>query len=199
MSSYIIEQVVKDEHIDADGRIIPPDRIHEAVVDYRIVYERIRGRSPTVVQASGCFDLLHVGHVKHLEQAASFGDALVVSLNSDEAIERLKGPGRPIISLKDRLLVVASLRCVTFVTWFSEDLPAEIVKKIQPNIYVKGPSMHYTNIPEMDIVFKYGAFRCTSDYNEHTTSILERVKCESSSPHYETHTPDGWDKNHRLM
>lgn len=98
---------------------------------------RIR-KQKRIVFTNGCFDLLHPGHVEYLEQARGLGDFLVVALNSDESVQRLKGPTRPINCLADRKVVIAGLECVDFVTSFTEDTPLEIILKLKPNILVKG-------------------------------------------------------------
>lgn len=96
-----------------------------------------RGRAK-VVFTNGCFDLLHTGHVTYLAQAKKLGQILVVALNSDASVTRLKGAGRPVNKLKDRATVLAALKSVDYVTWFSEDNPISVIKKIKPDVLVKG-------------------------------------------------------------
>lgn len=96
------------------------------------------GRGKRLVFTNGCFDLLHKGHVTYLERARAQGDALVVALNSDASVRRLKGTGRPLNSLADRAEVIAALEAVDFVTWFSEDTPLKTILKIRPDVLVKG-------------------------------------------------------------
>lgn len=91
-----------------------------------------------MVFTNGCFDILHRGHVEYLEAAASLGDALVVGINSDDSIRRLKGPLRPLVHEEDRAAIIAALRCVTFVTIFSEDTPLELIQQVVPGVLVKG-------------------------------------------------------------
>src|SRR3990167_7238687 len=134
---------------------------------------------PCIVQCSGCFDLLHPDHITHLEEASRFGNYLVVSVNSDESIARLKGVGRPIIPLFGRLHMLAALRCVDVVTWFEEDEPSRIIEEIKPDIYVKAIDSIGRPMPELAIVFKYGALRCTSVGDIHTTTLIERIREEN--------------------
>ncbi|MEK6579703.1 MAG: D-glycero-beta-D-manno-heptose 1-phosphate adenylyltransferase [Bdellovibrionota bacterium] len=96
-----------------------------------------RGRKKCVF-TNGCFDLIHPGHVTYLEQAKKLGDLLVVALNSDASVRRLKGKGRPINRLQDRAIVIAALESVDYVTWFSEDTPLRLILKLKPNLLVKG-------------------------------------------------------------
>lgn len=98
-----------------------------------------RGRAKKkVVFTNGCFDLMHVGHLKVLESAKKLGNVLVVALNSDDSVRRLKGPKRPLIPLEDRAALMASLRPVDYVTYFEEDTPAELLKRVKPDVLVKG-------------------------------------------------------------
>ena len=104
-----------------------------------------------IVFTNGCFDILHVGHVKYLEVAKSFGDMLIVGLNSDESVKRLKGKNRPINSSDDRAYVLSALESVSFVVEFKEDTPLELIKSIRPDILVKGGDYRGKNIIGSDI------------------------------------------------
>lgn len=95
-------------------------------------------KNSTLVFTNGCFDILHAGHVTYLEKARSFGDLLVVALNTDESVKKLKGPTRPVNPLQDRMRVLAGLECVDYVTWFSEDTPLNLIVKLAPHLLVKG-------------------------------------------------------------
>jgi len=92
----------------------------------------------TVVFTNGCYDLLHPGHVRLLEQARALGDILILALNSDVSVRRLKGPGRPLISQQDRAEIAAGLEAVDAVTFFDEDTPRELISEILPDVLVKG-------------------------------------------------------------
>ncbi len=98
----------------------------------------LRRSGKRIVFTNGCFDILHRGHVTYLEEAASLGDALVVGVNSDESIRRLKGPLRPVVPEEDRALLLASLRAVALVSIFPEDTPLELIQSIHPDVLVKG-------------------------------------------------------------
>ena len=103
---------------------------------------------PRVVLANGCFDLLHVGHVRYLEDAASRGDLLVVAMNTDESVSRLKGEGRPVVSLADRAEVIGALACVDRVTSFDEDTLEETLRSLRPHVHAKGTDYTPEDIPE---------------------------------------------------
>ena len=109
-----------------------------------------------VVFTNGVFDILHAGHVDYLEKARSLGDFLIVALNTDSSVSRLKGPTRPINPLDDRARVIAALRCVDCVVSFSEDTPELIISQIKPDIHVKGGDYTVESLPESKIVHEYG-------------------------------------------
>ena len=100
--------------------------------------EEIRANRRRLVLTNGCFDLLHVGHVRYLQQAAELGDVLVVAVNGDESVRSLKGPGRPLNSEEDRAEVLAALECVDFVVIFPEERVTRVIEALRPAIYVKG-------------------------------------------------------------
>ena len=106
--------------------------------DIDAIVNRCRLNGKKVVFTNGCFDILHVGHVKYLQIAKSFGDMLIVGLNSDESVSRLKGPTRPVNIAEDRAYILAALEAVDFVVPFSEDTPHELIKMIKPDVLVKG-------------------------------------------------------------
>jgi rfaE bifunctional protein nucleotidyltransferase chain/domain len=116
--------------------LIPPA---EKVVDRaELVRRHGPGRSHRLVFTNGCFDLLHRGHVEYLYAARGFGDALVVGLNSDASVRRLKGEGRPVVGEEDRAVVLAGLACVDAVALFGEDTPLDLIMALSPDVLVKG-------------------------------------------------------------
>lgn len=109
-----------------------------------------------IVFTNGVFDILHAGHVDYLTKARSLGDCLVVALNTDSSVSRLKGPTRPVNSLSDRMAVIAALRCVDCVVSFEEDTPERVISEIKPDIHVKGGDYSVESLPESRIVHEYG-------------------------------------------
>ena len=109
-----------------------------------------------MVATGGCFDLLHAGHVAVLQQARALGDCLVVLLNSDDSVRRLKGPTRPLQSQADRADVLRALGCVDAVLVFDEDTPAEALAALRPDVFAKGGDYALTSIPEADVVAGWG-------------------------------------------
>ena len=116
-----------------------------------IIVRDLKQRGQKVVFTNGCFDLLHTGHVRYLEQARDFGDILIVGINSDASVSRLKGPNRPINSQDDRAYILASLKSVDYTVIFHEDTPYELIKLIEPNVLVKGGDYRGKDIVGQDI------------------------------------------------
>ena len=118
--------------------------------------EKIRQTGERLVLTNGCFDLLHVGHVRYLQQARELGDFLAVAVNGDESVRSLKGPGRPVNSQKDRAQVLGALRCVDRVVLFSEDTPEKLIRKIRPDVLVKGGDWKKKDVVGARFVESYG-------------------------------------------
>lgn len=141
----------------------------------RIAAENTKGSR--IVLANGCFDILHAGHVRYLEGARALGDLLVVGINSDAQVARLKGEGRPILPERERAELVASLQAVDLVTIFAEPTVTELLLAIKPNVHAKGTDYTEETVPERDVVRSYGgSVRIVGDPKDHSTSeILKKV------------------------
>ena len=133
-----------------------------------------------IVFTNGCFDILHAGHVSYLKKARELGDRLIVGINSDESVNRLKGNGRPINTLEDRIAVLKALECVDEVIPFEEDTPLELIKKVHPDILVKGDDYTVDNIVGSDFVLSYGGVVMTIPLLEgrSTTNIVKKMRGE---------------------
>lgn len=134
-----------------------------------------------VVLTNGVFDILHRGHVTYLAQARSLGASLVVAVNSDASVRQLgKGPDRPINSEQDRAAVIAALESTTNVVIFNDKVPLEVVKKLRPDIYVKGGDYQISDLPEAAIVQSYGGAVVTIafEFNRSTTKLLNKVRAK---------------------
>lgn len=136
------------------------------------------GRSGRVVFTNGCFDILHRGHVAYLYQARALGDALVVGLNTDASVRRLKGPERPVVREDDRAFVLAGLGCVDAVTLFDEDTPAELIAALLPDVLVKGGDYAPENVVGRDIVEARGGRLVLLPFvqGRSTTGILDSLR-----------------------
>jgi rfaE bifunctional protein nucleotidyltransferase chain/domain len=141
----------------------------------RVREERAAGR--TIAFANGCFDLLHVGHIRYLESAAREADVLIVAINDDESVRTLKGKGRPILSAADRAELVAALRCVDYVVIFSEPTVGPLLMSLTPEVHCKGTDYTLDSVPERDIVRAYGGrIAIVGDPKDHSTrDLLARI------------------------
>src|SRR5215216_6691873 len=130
-----------------------------------------------IVLANGCFDVLHVGHVRYLAGARELGDVLVVGLNSDEQVATQKGPGRPVLSATERAEIVAALESVTYVTIFDEPTVEQLLLALKPDIHAKGTDYTTDTVPERDVVRSYGGeVAIVGDPKDHSTSeIIARI------------------------
>ena len=133
-----------------------------------------------VVFTNGCFDILHAGHVRYLNAAKELGDVLIVGLNSDESVRRLKGEGRPVNPAEDRAEVLAGLRAVDHVVVFGEATAEELVRHLKPDIYVKGGDYSLETLPEAKIVGSYGGKTVLIPMVEgrSTTNVIRRLQNE---------------------
>ena len=141
----------------------------------RVAEARAAGR--TIAFANGCFDLLHVGHVRYLESARREADVLVVAINDDESVRTLKGEGRPILSAADRAELVAALRCVDYVVIFTEPTVGPLLTTLKPDVHCKGTDYTVDSVPERDIVVSYGGRTAiVGDPKDHSTrDLLARI------------------------
>lgn len=133
----------------------------------------------TIVLANGCFDLLHVGHVRYLEAAKGLGDILVVGLNSDDQARRLKGAGRPFVPVNERAELVAALRAVDLVTIFDEPTVEQLIRAIRPDVHAKGTDYTIDTVPERDIIQEVGGrVAVVGDPKDHSsTDLISAVRC----------------------
>ncbi|WP_430647336.1 D-glycero-beta-D-manno-heptose 1-phosphate adenylyltransferase [Agromyces sp. GXS1127] len=140
--------------------------------------DRHRADGRRIVFTNGCFDVLHVGHTTYLRQAAELGDILVVGVNSDDSVRRLKGPDRPVNSAEDRAGLLAALEWVDYVAVFAEDTPIALIEQLRPDVYVKGGDYSPEMLPETPIVESYGGEVRLVDYvpDRSTTSLMHRIR-----------------------
>jgi len=138
---------------------------------------RLRAAGRRVVLANGCFDLLHVGHVRYLEAARRLGDVLFVGINADAAVARLKGPGRPLMPVTERVELVAALRFVDHVVVFEEDTAERLVEAIRPHVHAKGTDYTAGRVPEAAAVRAVGGeVAIVGDPKNHATrDVIARV------------------------
>ncbi len=150
--------------------------IREKILDTATFQARLaehRRRHQRIVLANGCFDVLHVGHVRYLQGAKARGDLLVVAVNSDDSVRRIKDAGRPLLSEADRAHLVAALACVDYVTVFSDATVAPLLDLLRPDVHAKGTDYTPETVPEREVVRSYGGeVAIVGDPKDHSTRDL---------------------------
>jgi rfaE bifunctional protein nucleotidyltransferase chain/domain len=150
----------------SESKIVSQQKLKSLVADHK-------KRGQTVVLANGCFDILHVGHVRYLEAARQQGDILIVAVNSDASARRLKGPGRPILDESARARLVAALRAVDYVAIFSEQTVASLLRDLLPDVHAKGTDYTIDSVPERAIAKDLGIqVAIVGDPKNHSTRAL---------------------------
>jgi rfaE bifunctional protein nucleotidyltransferase chain/domain len=153
--------------------------LHDKILSRGALLERFgRPREGRLVFTNGCFDLLHPGHVEYLEQAKRLGDILVVGLNTDDSVRRLKGLGRPLVEENDRARVLAALASIDAVALFDEDTPEELIEALLPDVLVKGGDYALADIVGREAVEAAGGTVMVVPFvgNYSTSALLERLK-----------------------
>ncbi len=150
--------------------------LSEAQLLHEITADRAAGR--TVALANGCFDLLHVGHVRYLQASAAEADRLVVAVNDDASVARLKGPGQPILPAADRAELVAALRGVDYVVTFADATVERLLRTVKPDVHCKGTDYTVESVPERAVVLEYGGRTAIvgDPKNHNTRDLLARIR-----------------------
>ncbi len=157
-------------------QIIQAKQLEGTMLDKALAYWRFKGHK--IVFTNGCFDIIHRGHVEYLSKAASFGDILLIGLNSDKSVRSIKGPERPVQDEQSRSIILGSMFFVDAVILFDADTPYELIKKVQPDVLVKGADYKEEQIAGHDIVKASGGKVVTIDLVKgySSTSIIEKMK-----------------------
>lgn len=175
MSKYQSIELANLGLIMAKGKI-------KTLEELKKIVDELRQKGKKIILANGCFDILHVGHIRYLEEAKKQGDVLIVAINDDTSIKRVKDRMRPLIAQMERSEIVAGLRCVDFVVLFSEEDVSCILLTLKPNIHLKGTDYTPQTVPEKEVVFSYGGkVGIVGDAKRHATKgliklILRRYK-----------------------
>jgi D-beta-D-heptose 7-phosphate kinase/D-beta-D-heptose 1-phosphate adenosyltransferase len=138
------------------------------------IVQKLKKEGKRIVFTNGCFDLLHPGHIKCLEEAKKLGDVLIVGINSDQSVKRLKGPQRPIMPLWGRMMLLGALEAVDYVVCFEEDTPLELIKELQPDVLVKGGDWKEEEVVGRELVSEVKIVEYQEGFS--TTSIIEKIK-----------------------
>ena len=149
--------------------------------DLITIVEAERSEGKRIVFANGCFDVLHVGHVRYLEAAKALGDLLIVGINSDRQTRRLKGAGRPLLPQEQRAEIISSIEAVDFVTIFEEPTVEQLLLALRPDIHAKGTDYTEDSVPERDVVRSFGGrVAIVGDPKDHSSSqIIEKLAVSS--------------------
>ena len=159
----------------ATAKIKELPELREIVVGYR-------NDGKTVVFANGCFDLIHVGHIRYLEAARALGDLLVLGLNGDESVKLLKGPGRPTMNQEERAEILAAMECVDYVILFDDPTAERLLQELQPHIHAKGTDYAENTVPEREAVVAYGgSVKIAGDPKDHSSKDLLKQITESNT------------------
>lgn len=165
----------KEKKMSGQEKIVSRTTLHKKIA-------LLRRQKKVIAFTNGCFDILHAGHVSYLQKAKGKNRILIVGLNSDVSVKKIKGPKRPIVREQDRALVLAALSCVDFITIFSQETPYELIKKIQPDILIKGADWKDKQAIGSDIVKARGGKVEYIRYRPHcsSTNIIETIlkKCD---------------------
>jgi len=146
--------------------------------DITEIVENLHKEGKTVVTTNGCFDILHVGHVRYLQKTKTFADYSIVMLNSDKSVRSIKGPTRPVNTETDRAEILCALSCVDYVVLFDEDSPANLIAQIKPDVHTKGADYTVETLPEAKVIMENGGRIEFISFVEgkSTTSIIEKMK-----------------------
>ncbi len=153
------------------GQVLRRENIAEFV-------RNLQKSGKTVVVTNGCFDILHVGHIRYLQKTKSFADYMIVLLNSDKSVRLIKGEGRPINNENDRAEILCALSCVDYVVLFDEKSPRDLLDEIKPDVYTKGADYNMDSLPEADIIKKNGTRVEFIDFvqGKSTTNTINKIK-----------------------
>lgn len=161
----------------------PVEHKLKSLPELKAIVRSLQAAGRRVVFANGCFDLVHVGHVRYLEGARAQGDALVVGINSDASVTALKGNGRPILPEAERAEIVASMACVDYVVIFDAPTADEVLLELRPDVHAKGTDYTETTVPERTTVLSYGGMvAIVGDAKAHATRDLIRTVLEKLGP-----------------
>ncbi len=153
------------------GKVIEKNELESLI-------QELRKENKKIVFTNGCFDIIHLGHVRYLKESAKFGDILIVGLNSDSSVKKLKGDKRPINLENDRAELLSELRAVDYVVIFEQNSPLELLDKIKPDIYTKGADYTLETLPESEVVIKNGGKVEFIDLvkGKSTTNIIKKIE-----------------------
>ncbi|MCM8780359.1 MAG: D-glycero-beta-D-manno-heptose 1-phosphate adenylyltransferase [Candidatus Omnitrophica bacterium] len=149
----------------------------KSLKELKSIILRLKEQGKRIVFTNGCFDLLHYGHIRYLEEAKNKGDILVVAINSDSSVRRLKGAPRPLVKEDDRARILAGLESIDYVIIFKEDTPISVIRELKPDVLIKGSDWQLRDIVGADFVKSYGGevLRIRLIPNRSTTNLIKKI------------------------
>ncbi len=150
----------------------------KSIDELQTIANEMKANQELLVFTNGCFDLLHIGHVRYLQKAAQLGDKLVVAVNSDSSVQELKGKGRPLVKEKDRLELLSALEMIDYLVLFSDIDCQKLLEVIEPPIYVKGGDYRIEDLPEAEVVYDYGGkiVLITKIKGRSTSDLIKKIR-----------------------
>ncbi len=140
------------------------------------IIESLKKKGKKIIFANGCFDVLHVGHIRCLNDAKDLGDILIVAVNDDKSMRMIKGDGHPLMPEGERMEILAALRCVDYITLFSEKTVDSLLLKLKPHVHAKGTDYTVETVPERETVLSYGGeIAITGDQKNHSSSEIKNA------------------------
>ena len=140
------------------------------------IIESLKKKGKKIIFANGCFDVLHVGHIRCLNDAKELGDILIVAVNDDKSMRMIKGEGHPLMPESERMEILAALRCVDYITLFSEKTVDSLLLKLKPHVHAKGTDYTVETVPERETVLSYGGeIAITGDQKNHSSSEIKNA------------------------
>ncbi len=156
--------------------MIDPEQKIKRIEELRVIVRELHACGRKIVFANGCFDLIHVGHVRYLQKAKELGDVLIVGINQDPSVARLKGEGRPLRPDAERAEIIASLECVDYVLLFDAPTVDGILRELRPDVHAKGTDYSEESVPERETVRAYGGrVAIAGDPKDHSTRDLIKI------------------------
>ena len=151
------------------------------IEELKNIVDKLKGQNKKIITTNGVFDILHIGHIRYLQEAKKFGDILIIAVNSDSSTKQIKGTKRPLNNEDDRMEALAALQCVDYVVIFDQEDPKKILEEIRPDIHVKGGDYdpkNFKQMPEAEIINKYGGeVKIVSLFNrKSTTNVINKIR-----------------------
>ena len=151
------------------------------IEELKNIVDKLKGQNKKIITTNGVFDILHIGHIRYLQEAKKLGDILIIAVNSDSSTKQIKGTKRPLNNEDDRMEALAALQCVDYVVIFDQEDPKKILEEIRPDIHVKGGDYdpkNFKQMPEAEIINKYGGeVKIVSLFNrKSTTNVINKIR-----------------------